>query len=292
MLNRKVTMSNLKKERSQPFLVRLFLAIMAFKRMIAMRRRWEITKKQKSQPLKSTLILEIHKSQRAVKVASFGRSVVVLNEDKIRQYRQLEYEKRLKEKEKRMELQQLKSKRRFGMRTYGDIKSFENAAPGSPTSGGGGSNFDPYSLTVADRIRALKSNYSPADFFRDENGTKRPQTASSKQSFSKDPATPTPATAAMTTTNKDLTNILQKNTHISKPQNSGAEGSKWPIHPHPLPSLVPIILFFSSLQNQIKPEKYAEIRSAGGSELCPWNCCVFWCDSRNTKSSWWFSLLQ
>lgn len=224
MLNRRVTLSNLKKERSQPFLVRLFLAIMAFKRMIAMRRRWDITKKSKLQPVKSTLILEIHKSQRAVKVASFGRSVVELNEEKIRRYRQLEYERKQKEKEKKLELQQLRTKRRFGMRTYGDVKQLE-AGLGSPTSArgvsGDGRTFDPYSLTVADRIRALKSKYSPADFFRDENGMKRPQTASSKQTIlNKDQSAHTIAT------NKDLTNILQKNTHISRPQNDGAQDSK------------------------------------------------------------------
>jgi hypothetical protein len=208
MLNRRITLSTVKTERSQPFLVRLFLAIIAFKRMIAMRRKWEITKKQKLVPTKSTLLLEIHKSQRAVKCASFGRSVIDLDEDRIRIYRQEEYERKEKEKEKRFELQQLRTRRRFGMRTYADMKQLESVGPASPLA-------DPYSLTVADRIRALRSNYSAADFYRDESASKK--LVPSRQTFSKESAL---------SSNKDFTNLLQKNLHISRPQEVGNQSSE------------------------------------------------------------------
>lgn len=206
MLNKRITLSTMKAERSQPFLVRLFLAIIAFKRMIAMRRRWEITKGQNLSTTKSTLILEIHKSQRAVKYASFGRPVIDLDEDRIRVYRQEEFERKLKEKEKRIELQQLRTKRRFGMRSYGDMKQFESG-PVSPM-------LDPYALTCADRIRAMKSKYSAADFYRDDS--KKPPL--SRQIFvSKE---------VPTTSSKDLANVLQKNLHISKPTESVNQSSE------------------------------------------------------------------
>jgi hypothetical protein len=206
MLNKRITLSNMKTERSQPFLVRLFLAIIAFKRMIAMRRKWEITKKQNLVTTKSTLILEIHKSQRAVKYASFGRSVIDLDEERIRAYRQEEFERKEKEKEKRIEMQQLRTKRRFGMRSYGDMKQFESG-PVSPV-------LDPYALTCADRIRAMKSKYSAADFYRDD---------------SKKPPLPKQIVVnkeAPVTSNKDLANVLQKNLHISKPPESVNQSSK------------------------------------------------------------------
>jgi hypothetical protein len=214
MLNRRITLSTVKTERSQPFLVRLFLAIIAFKRMIAMRRKWEITKKQKLATTKSTLILEIHKSQRAVKYASFGRSVIGLDEDRIRIYRQEEYERKEKEKEKRHELQQLRTRRRFGMRTYGDMKQLESG-PSSPL-------LDPYSLTVADRIRALRSKYSAADFYRDESASKK--LIPSRQTLINKEGT--------ISSNKEFANILQKNLHISRPQDAGTQSSESRNSPH------------------------------------------------------------
>jgi hypothetical protein len=257
MLNKRINMSNMKTERSQPFLVRLFLAIIAFKRMIAMRRKWEITKKQKLGTSKSTLVLEIHKSQRAVKYASFGRPVIDLDEERIRGYRQVEFERKEKEKEKRMEMQQLRTKRRFGMRSYGDMKQFESG-PVSPV-------LDPYALTVADRIRAMKSKYSAADFYRDDSSFKKPPLSKQTLLINKE---------VSITTNKDLTNILQKNLHISKPPESVNQ------------SCMSLTLSpsshegFNSLKNQEQPEEYEEAGPAGGSELCARHRCLLWSHRR------------
>jgi hypothetical protein len=202
MIKNRMTLSTQKSVvRSQPFLVRLFLAIIAFKRMIANRRRWESTKKHKAETSKSSLILEIHKSQRAVKCASFGRSVVDLDAEKIRKFRESEALKRGQELARRRELAEMKKRRRGGLRKYGDLKSMESVNPNAP--------MDPYILTVADKIRALRSKYTIADFYRRDDSQKKQRHAS---------------TARDSSNLKDMTNLVQKNSYISRSQESSTPG--------------------------------------------------------------------
>lgn len=176
--------------RSQPFIIRFFQAIIAFKRMVAMRRKWEVKRKERYTHQKSTLMGEIQNSQQAVKCASFGRDVVEMDEHEMRRFRGDEIRRIQKEREKKLEIIEHSKKRRGGVKAY------------DPSLDVGGSKpmTDPFAFSVGDKIKALKSKVG------DELAR---QMESQKRALNR-------ATMIRDSTAKDVGNIIQKNVHISK----------------------------------------------------------------------------
>lgn len=177
--------------RSQPFLIRLFQAIIAFKRMVARRRKWEVKMKQRNTHKKATLLSELHQSQKAVKHAGFGRSVIDLDESGIKKYRDDEILRLQAERAKKLELLEIKKKRRGGVKSYDGVLTADACIKGLN---------DPFAFSVADKIKALKSK-TQEELSRKMENQKR---ALNRAAMIRD------------STAKDVANIIQKNVHISK----------------------------------------------------------------------------
>lgn len=189
------TVTHVSGSRSQPFLIRLFQAIIAFKRMVARRRKWEVKKKQRNARQKSTLLGEIQCSQKAVKYASFGRTVVDMDEAEMVKYRVEEVRRIDRERAKKLELLELAKKRRGGLKSY-------DPSAGDPYNVAAYSKIsnDPYAFSVADKIKAFRSRIGE-ELAKKAEIRKR---ALNRVSMVKD------------STAKDVANIIQKNVHISK----------------------------------------------------------------------------
>lgn len=182
---------------SQPLVVRLFHAIIALKRLVKIRRYFMKGRERGQRSGKSAFLSEIHKSHRSVKYASFGRTVVDVDGDELRQYRAEELDRAAKDQARRQEKLEKMSRRRGGanMKDVNPTNLTGMNLQGAFNASNGFARIDKGS--VADRIRALKTSF-PSETSRDTNIKK--------------------STVLKETTTKDFTHVLQKNLHITKTQ--------------------------------------------------------------------------
>jgi len=178
-----------------PLIARLFHAVIALKRLVKIRR--NLMKKRGLLPhtIKSAFFNEIHKSHRNVKYASFGRVVVDIDGDKMKKFRSEEQEIQNIEKAKKIEKNEKMSKRRAG--GIGLITELSNGLARVERG------------SVADRIRALKTNYPVETTQRELNLKKFKMMGGIKE-----------------TTTKDVSHILQKNVHIAMNQVKNQDASR------------------------------------------------------------------
>jgi hypothetical protein len=194
--------------------------------MVARRRKWEVKKKQRYVHQKSTLLGEIHSSQKAVKHASFGRAVVEMDESHMTKYRIEEICRMEKEKTKRLELIELGRKRRGGVKNY-DLGAADVFNPSAFTIAN-----DPYPFSVADKIKA----------FRSKTGEELAKKAEIRKRVLNKMSTVKDSTA------KDVANIIQKNVHISKHDNKSGKQRKMV----PTCHLFSLISRFASIATKIR----------------------------------------
>lgn len=185
-----------KVKHSHPLIIRLFYAIIALKRLVKIRRKYMLKRESLSHTSKSAFLNEIQKSHRAVKYASFGRTVVNIDGAQVQQYRAEELERAVQDKIKKQERLEKLSRRRGGAREgqanlATTLQQFDLANGLARVEKG----------SVADRIRALKTNFPVNTSLRENNVRKSKMSGGLKE-----------------TTTKDITHVLQKNVHISMTQ--------------------------------------------------------------------------
>jgi hypothetical protein len=184
-----------KSKNNHPLVIRLFHAIIALKRLVRIRRSLMKTKEKSQRCAKSAFFNEIHKSHRAVKYASFGRTVVNVDADKVQQYRAEELERAVQDRIKKQERLEKMSRRRGG--TNAALAASVQQMSADVSSGLARVEKG----SVADRIRAMKTSF-PVDIRNMDGIVKKSKMAGGIKE----------------TSTKDIAHILQKNVHISMNQ--------------------------------------------------------------------------
>ena len=183
-----------KAKHNHPLVICLFHAIIALKRLVRCRRKFMHKRETLSRTTKSAFLNEIHKSHRDVKYASFGRTVVNIDAAQVQQYRAEEQERAIQDKIKKQERLDKLSRRRGGgkdINLAATLQQFDLTNGLARVEKG----------SVADRIRALKTNF-PVDTALRENNVRKSKISGGLKE----------------TTTKDITHVLQKNVHISMTQ--------------------------------------------------------------------------